>query len=203
MFFPETPAARAIHAEVNDRPDHQRPRRLGTTSLLHPCSSAPSEANIIAALYEASQAGVKIDLVVRGICCLRPGVPGVSENITVRSVLGRFLEHARVYNFCAGGEDLVFTSSADWMDRNLNRRVEVAAPIMSRPLKARVIREALDLALKDNTNAWILDGDGDYTLQSGSSHPFFLDPRSSITKTGHGDACSPRGASRPLLGRLG
>ncbi len=144
--------------------------RNGKPAYIRAKLNALSEANIIAALYEASQAGVKIDLVVRGICCLRPGVPGVSENITVRSILGRFLEHARVYNFCAGGEDLVFTSSADWMDRNLNRRVEVAAPILSGPLKARVIREALDLALKDNTNAWILDGDGDYTrLSPGSS----------------------------------
>jgi len=149
--------------------------RNGKPAYIRAKLNALSEPNIISALYEASQAGVKIDLVVRGICCLRPGVPGVSENITVRSILGRFLEHARVYNFCADGEDLVFTSSADWMDRNLNRRVEVAAPIVRSELKARVIREALELALEDNTNAWSLDSSGNYTrLSPGSAEPVHL-----------------------------
>ena len=93
----------------------------------------------------------------------------MSENIRVRSILGRFLEHARVYEFHAGGSGLVFTSSADWMDRNLNRRVEVAVPIMDDDLKARVIHEALDLALEDNLNAWTLDGSGDYTRMTPGS----------------------------------
>jgi len=131
-----------------------------------------SEPTIIQALYEASKAGVCIDLVVRGICCLRPGIPGLSENITVRSILGRFLEHARVYHFHAEGTDLVFTSSADWMDRNLNRRVEVAAPITTPKLKARILAEALDMSLTDNTHAWVLDQNGQYTrLQNGGANP--------------------------------
>ena len=137
--------------------------RAGKPAYVRAKLNALSDPGVISALYEASRAGVKIDLVVRGICCLRPGIPGVSENITVRSILGRFLEHARVYNFCAGGQDLVFTASADWMDRNLNRRIEVAVPILDDALKARVIREALTLALEDNTHAWTLDGTGAYT----------------------------------------
>lgn len=137
--------------------------------------NALSDPAVIAALYEASEAGVEIDLVVRGICCLRPGVPGVSETIRVRSILGRFLEHARVYEFHAGGTDLVFTASADWMDRNLNRRVEVAVPILDPVLKRRVATEALDMALTDNTHAWILDGEGAYhRVQPGSTTPVHL-----------------------------
>jgi polyphosphate kinase len=137
--------------------------RNGRAARIRAKLNGLSEPIIIQALYEASQAGVKIDLVVRGICCLRPGIPGLSENITVRSILGRFLEHARVYHFHAEGSDLVFTSSADWMDRNLNSRVEVATPITSPHLKKRLLSEALDMALADNTHAWILQRDGQYT----------------------------------------
>ena len=126
-----------------------------------------SEPTIIQALYTASQAGVKIELVVRGICCLRPGVKGMSENITVRSILGRFLEHARVYHFYSEGANLVFTSSADWMDRNLNRRVEVATPITTPALRDRLLHEALDLALADTAHAWILQPDGRYIRKNG------------------------------------
>jgi len=136
--------------------------RAGRSARIRAKLNALSEPTVIAALYEASQAGVEIDLVVRGICCLRPGVPGVSPTIRVRSILGRFLEHARVYEFHAGGSELVFTASADWMDRNLNRRVEVAVPILDPVLKRRVTTEALDLALRDNTHAWLLDGEGRY-----------------------------------------
>jgi len=126
-----------------------------------------SEPTIIQALYTASQAGVKVELVVRGICCLRPGIPGISENITVRSILGRFLEHARVYHFYSEGANLVFTSSADWMDRNLNRRVEVATPVTTPKLRDRILHEALDLALTENTHAWVLQQDGRYVRKNG------------------------------------
>ena len=117
---------------------------------------------VIEALYEASQAGVKVDLIVRGVCALRPGVPGLSENIRVRSIIGRFLEHSRVYYFWNGGRKDVWLSSADWMDRNLFRRVEVAFPVRDRKLRDRVIEEAIEVHLRDNVNAWLMDADGLY-----------------------------------------
>lgn len=120
------------------------------------------EPRIIQALYRASQSGVKVDLVVRGVCCLRPGIQGVSDNIRVRSVLGRFLEHSRVFCFENGGEPEVFLSSADWMPRNFFRRVEVAFPVTDADLRARVIRESLTVYLADNTQAWLLQSDGAY-----------------------------------------
>jgi len=119
------------------------------------------EPRLIRALYAASQAGVAIDLVVRGMCCLRPGLPGVSDNIRVRSVVGRFLEHTRVYYFANGDADEVYGSSADWMERNFFRRVEVAFPVRDPELRRRMLRE-LDLYLRDNTQAWVLDPDGSY-----------------------------------------
>ncbi|MAY82023.1 MAG: polyphosphate kinase 1 [Deltaproteobacteria bacterium] len=128
-----------------------------------------SEPKMIQALYRASQAGVHVSLVVRGICCLKPGIPGVSENIHVRSILGRFLEHSRVYNFHANGQELVFISSADWMDRNLLRRVEFASPIVEPKIKARVIHEGLDQAFTDNVNAWVLQSDGSYNRASSNN----------------------------------
>ncbi len=124
--------------------------------------NALAEPEIIRSLYEASRAGVSIDLIVRGVCCLRPGIPGVSENIRVRSIVGRFLEHSRVFYFHADGEELTFCSSADWMQRNFFRRVEVAFPIRDARLRKRVLHEALELALRDNDQAWILGQDGSY-----------------------------------------
>ena len=121
-----------------------------------------SEPGMIQALYRASQAGVEIDLIVRGICCLRPGVPGVSETIRVRSVVGRFLEHSRVYYFYADGAEDIYISSADWMRRNLFRRVESCAPVRDPKLKQRLIREGLGVYLEDNVDAWELDKDGVY-----------------------------------------
>ena len=118
---------------------------------------------MIQALYRASQAGVPIDLIVRGSCRLRPGLPGISENIRVRSILGRFLEHHRVYCFHAGGEDVVYIGSADWMERNLVRRVEVGLPIVDAVLKARLLDEGLDVYWLDNVQAWELGSDGRYT----------------------------------------
>ena len=119
------------------------------------------EDNVIRALYAASQAGVEIDLIIRGICCLRPGVPGVSDNIRVRSIIGRFLEHTRVFYFYNDCDDELFGSSADWMVRNLHRRVETCFPIENRKLKERVVRE-LNYYLDDNIQAWDLQSDSSY-----------------------------------------
>lgn len=120
------------------------------------------EPIIVEALYAASQAGVQIDLIVRGICVLRPGVPGLSENIRVRSIVGRLLEHARVYYFENEGNPKVWISSADWMGRNLFRRVEVATPIENTALKQRIINEVFTLALADNQLTWLMQPDGQY-----------------------------------------
>jgi polyphosphate kinase len=120
------------------------------------------EESLIIALYEASQAGVKIDLIVRGICCLRPGVPGVSENISVRSIVGRFLEHSRIYYFGNAGKPKVYLGSADWMPRNLFRRVEVVFPVRDETLRKRVTDEILPIYLADCVKARVLDADGVY-----------------------------------------
>ncbi|PRH81817.1 polyphosphate kinase 1 [Arenimonas caeni] len=128
--------------------------------------NALNEPTVIRALYEASRAGVRIELIVRGACCLRPGVPGVSENISVRSVVGRFLEHSRVYWFRNGGKPEIFCSSADWMERNLLRRVETCFPIIDERLAARVFDEELANYLADNLQAWELREDGSYARVS-------------------------------------
>ncbi|MFZ4878798.1 polyphosphate kinase 1 [Janthinobacterium sp. Mn2066] len=120
------------------------------------------DESVIRALYAASSDGVKIDLIVRGACTLKPGVPGLSENIKVRSVIGRFLEHSRIYYFRNDLAHDVYLASADWMSRNLFRRVEVAFPVQDRALKRRVIAEGLNPYLKDNTNAWELEPSGQY-----------------------------------------
>ena len=131
-----------------------------------------TDPKIIRALYKASQAGVKIDLVVRGMCCLRPGVPGVSQNIQVRSVIGRFLEHSRIYYFANDGEEKLYLSSADLMERNLDMRIETCFPVEGKKLIQRVKKE-VEAYLTDNTHAWVLQGDGEYTrLQpTGNQNP--------------------------------
>lgn len=123
---------------------------------------------MIRALYDASRAGVKVELNIRGICCLRPGVPGVSENIRVVSVLGRFLEHARIYLFERGGETRCYIGSADLMPRNLDHRVEALTPVEDAQLMAQV-REVLDRCLADNTHAWALGADGTWRRRSTES----------------------------------
>ena len=120
------------------------------------------EPKIIEELYAASQAGVRIDLIVRGMCALKPGVPGLSDNIRVRSIVGRFLEHTRVFWFRNDGADDVWLSSADWMDRNFFRRIELFFPVLDKNLRRRVIREGLKPYLDDNAQSWIMDGDGGY-----------------------------------------
>jgi polyphosphate kinase len=120
------------------------------------------DESVIRALYAASKDGVKIDLIIRGACTLKPGVPGLSENIKVRSIIGRFLEHSRIYYFRNDLAHDVMLSSADWMSRNLFRRIEVAFPVLDKALKRRVIAEGLNPYLKDNRNAWELEPDGHY-----------------------------------------
>ncbi|WP_374289098.1 polyphosphate kinase 1 [Pseudomonas fluvialis] len=143
-----------------------------------------TDPKIIRALYKASQCGVRIDLVVRGMCCLRPGVPGVSHNIQVRSIIGRFLEHTRVFYFLNDGEEKLYLSSADWMERNLDKRVETCFPVEGKKLIMRVKKE-LESYLTDNTQAWLLHSDGTY---------------SRLQPTGNQN---PRNAQQSLLERLG
>ena len=120
------------------------------------------EPEIIQALYKASCAGVMVDLIIRGLCCLRPGLAGISDNIRVRSVVGRFLEHSRVYFFYNNGKEDLYCASADWMDRNVFRRVEVCFPIEDQSIKKRIISE-LELYLQDNVGSWDLEADGSWT----------------------------------------
>ena len=133
--------------------------------------NALTEPTIIQALYRAARAGVTIDLIVRGVCCLRPGVPGVSDRIKVRSIVGRFLEHSRVYYFQNDGAREIYCGSADWMDRNLFRRIEVAFPVESSDLQSRVTDD-LNLYLADDIQAWVLDSAGRYSRAdpAGSDH---------------------------------
>jgi polyphosphate kinase len=133
------------------------------------------DGDLIRALYRASRAGVPVELVVRGICCLRPGVPGVSETIRVRSIVGRFLEHSRIFYVCNGGNPEVFLGSADWMPRNFDRRVEVMFPVEDKELKRRIIDEVLAVNLLDDAKARVLQSDGTYTRAGGTlnSHAVF------------------------------
>ncbi len=143
----------AIRREIKFAKDGKRAHIIAKmNSLLEP--------EIITALYEASQAGVKIDLIVRGVCALRPGVAGLSENITVISIIGRFLEHTRIFYFRNDLAHDLYLSSADWMDRNFFRRIEVCFPILDEKLKKRVLDEGLKSYLKDNTQAWEMDSNG-------------------------------------------
>jgi polyphosphate kinase len=120
------------------------------------------EAQVIEELYAASGAGVQIDLVVRGVCALKPGIPGLSDNIRVRSVVGRFLEHSRIFYFQNAGAEDVYLASADWMARNFFRRIELCFPVLDPALKRRVIREGLQPYLDDNSQAWVMNAEGSY-----------------------------------------
>jgi polyphosphate kinase len=140
--------------------------RAGRKAFIVAKMNALLEPQIISALYEASRAGVKIDLIVRGVCALRPGIPGVSDNIRVRSVIGRFLEHSRIFHFYNDGAHDIYLSSADWMQRNFFRRVEVGFPVLDAKLKKRVIKEGLEPYLKDNCQAWEMDADDHYRRRS-------------------------------------
>lgn len=133
----------------------------GKTAYIIAKMNSLCDPEIIAKLYEASQAGVKIDLIVRGICCLRTGIPGVSENISVRSIVGNFLEHARIFCFANGGREEIYMGSADWMPRNLDRRVEILFPVEDESLKNKV-RHVLEVQMADTMKAHVLGSDGVY-----------------------------------------
>ena len=122
------------------------------------------DPEIVRALYDASRAGVEIDLIVRGVCRLRPGVPGMSESIRVRSIVGRFLEHARIFCFANAGAPEYFIASADWMSRNLDYRVETMVPVESPDLRAE-LQSILDVQLADNRKSWVLKSDGSWSKQ--------------------------------------
>jgi polyphosphate kinase len=165
------------------------------------------DKNVIEALYRASQAGVSIDLNVRGMCSLRPGVPGVSENIVVRSVVGRLLEHSRIFYFENGGDDEVYISSADWMPRNLYERVEVLCPVLDPSLKQRVKNEILAAYLSDNVKARFLDRHGNYSrlprrrgTKDFSAQEFLIAvAEGTATAAGMPDPVMPRRVSRPAV----
>jgi polyphosphate kinase len=156
----------ALTAKIDREAGHAR---SGKPARIVAKLNALTEPAIIQSLYRASRAGVEIDLIVRGLCCLRPGVPGVSERIRVRSIVGRFLEHSRVYQFENAGEREVYCGSADWMDRNLYRRIEVAFPVETPEFKARV-SEDLNLYLADDCQAWVMSSSGEYSRAEGPGH---------------------------------
>jgi polyphosphate kinase len=133
--------------------------------------NALEDPGIIRSLYHASQSGVSIDLIVRGICCLRPGVEGLSENIRVRSIVGRFLEHSRIFYFHNNGQEEVYLGSADLMGRNLNHRVEVLFPVESKRLIARLHDDILMTALRDNRNARVMRPDGSWIWEKTGDPP--------------------------------
>jgi polyphosphate kinase len=151
----------ALVARIDRESEHAR---AGRTSGIRVKLNGLSDPEIIAALYRASQAGVPVELIVRGICRLRPGVPGLSEGIRVVSLLGRFLEHARIYRFANGGDAEYFIGSADWRPRNLRRRIETVAPVVDAECRAR-LDTVLDRELSDAA-AWVLRPDGTYRRAS-------------------------------------
>jgi polyphosphate kinase len=137
--------------------------RAGRPSGIVAKLNAISDARIVQELYAASQAGVPIELIVRGMCELRPGIPGVSETIRVRSIVGRFLEHSRVFVFANGGQREAYMGSADWMGRNLDRRVETIVPVLDPVLRDSLCDDALAILLADNRKTRWLKSDGTYT----------------------------------------
>jgi polyphosphate kinase len=143
-------------------------------------TNALVDGRIVRLLYRASCAGVKVDLLIRGICCLRPGVPGVSENIRVTSIVGRFLEHTRLYYFRNGGAETVLLGSADLMPRNLDRRVEILFPVEDSALLDRMKGEILDCYLADNTKARRMQADGSYVRVRPGKHEAALNAQDAL-----------------------
>ena len=148
--------------------------RKGETAIIYAKMNALTEYGIVDALYEASQVGVTIDLLVRGECRLRPGVKGLSDNIRVRSIVGRFLEHTRVFYFRTGEDEEMYLSSADWMTRNIHRRVETMFPVLDESIKKRIMREIFETYFADNCQSWQMEPDGTYTkIPIGRGHKRF------------------------------
>ncbi len=154
-----------LHKKMIELIDRERAHaEAGKPALIRMKANGLTEPKLIRALYKASQAGVKVELIIRGMCCLRPGIKGVSDNISVRSIIGRFLEHTRVYYFQNNGKDEIYAASADLMERNLLNRVETCFPIEMNKLKERMKRE-LEAYTLDNCQAWVLQSDGRYLRQ--------------------------------------
>ncbi|HYW93746.1 MAG TPA: polyphosphate kinase 1 [Gammaproteobacteria bacterium] len=162
-----------LHRAMLERIEREiRHARAGEDARIIVKVNALIEPQLVRALYRASMAGINIDLIVRGMCSLRPGIPGISDNIRVRSVVGRFLEHARVFYFHNGGEPELLAGSADWMERNMFRRVEVCFPVDDPELREQMLRD-LECYLRDNTQTWILQSDGSYLRSTpGRATPF-------------------------------
>ena len=163
----------ALREDLNKLFDREiENKRLGKPAHVIAKMNRVADLQIVEKLYELSQAGVKVELIVRGICMLRPGIPGLSENVRVRSVVGRFLEHSRVFWFANGGDDEVYIGSADWMSRNLKHRIEVVAPV-TEPDAKRYLRDVLiDAYLSDNTKARELTPEGTYRPIPNGAEPF-------------------------------
>lgn len=163
----------SLHKSILDKIEREAAHaRDGKPARIVAKLNALVEPQIIQALYAAARDGVEIDLIVRGMCALRPGIPGISDRIRVRSIIGRFLEHTRAYCFHNGGRQEVYLSSADWMERNFFRRVEVAFPLLSADIRKRVLAD-LDAYLRDNSNAWLMQSDGSFIrLQPDKEPPF-------------------------------
>jgi polyphosphate kinase len=160
-----------LHARVVDAVRNEtRIAEEGREGRIIAKMNALLEPEVIEALYAASRAGVKIDLIVRGVCALRPGILGLSENIRVKSIVGRFLEHHRIFYFRNDGADNLYLSSADWMDRNFFRRIELCFPVLDKKLKARVLREGLKTCLSDSAQSWTMDGEGKYRRKGGGAN---------------------------------
>jgi polyphosphate kinase len=188
--------------------DEQAERaRRGLPSRIFAKLNALVDYQVIEALYRASQAGVPIDLVIRGICCLRPGLAGISETIRVTSIVDRFLEHSRIQVFGPDEDSKVYLSSADWMPRNFHRRVEVSFPVESPELKARILGEIMPIYLRDNTRSRVLQADGSYARVSPTpgepahrSQSELLAIRSTLPVIeGNGDAVGPELRRAPEL----
>ena len=163
----------ALREELNKLFDREiEHKRMGRPAHVIAKLNRLADLQVVEKLYELSQAGVKVDLIVRGICMLRPGIPGLSENIRVRSVVGRFLEHSRVFWFANGGEDEVYIGSADWMSRNLKHRIEVVAPVTEPDSKHYLRDVLLNAYLSDNTKARELTPDGNYRPIMNGAEPF-------------------------------
>ena len=177
----------AMRALIEREAEHARAGRPAHIIIKN---NAVADPAMIKTLYRASQAGLPIDLIVRGVCCLRPGVAGISEHIRVRSVVGRFLEHSRIYYFENGGEPEVFIGSADLMERNLDRRVEVLCPVRDPELRQHLRSVVLDSLLRDTDRAYLLQSDGTYVAAAAAGAR--ARPASTASSS-----CSTRTRSRP------